>query len=98
MAFDYFQHLFFRAVNSWDRDVPVVFIPTNQKPDMLFTIEILFVGFTQDSPRCSTIKHANNNACVLSSETSYGIRRVRQERDSSYNLNSSLLTSGFKIF
>ena len=46
--------------------VPIIFVPSNEKPHVFRPKQLLFVNLAQDLPRSLGIKKANNNPGILS--------------------------------
>lgn len=71
---------------------------TNKKPDVRFSIQLVFVNLTEDSSRGHDVEEADYDPRVLSAEIAHCIAWIRQKRLSGYYLYARLLTVCFQIF
>ena len=68
VAFGSLFHLFTGAVNLLLRQVslvPIIFVPTDEEPNMTGPVQSLLVHFTQDPACCHHIKKTDDNSGIL---------------------------------
>lgn len=64
---------------------------------MLFPIQVVLVRFAHDFARGLAVKHADNDAGILTSQTADRISSVSQERDARHNLDARVFAPVFQI-
>ena len=102
MSFGRFFHFLASTLNIFLLQVlftvkPIILVPANEKPDVLFAIHLIFVNLTEDLSGRLSVKKADNNASVLSFQIGHGSLWVAQKTLARGNGDVGQLGARFQV-
>ena len=102
MSFGRFFHFLASALNIFFLQVlftvePIILVPANEKPDVLFAIHLIFVDLAENLSGGLGVKKADYNASVLSLQIGHGSLWVAQKTLARGNGDVGQLGARFQV-